>query len=405
MNEPTGEERSERLRLLSRVAPLFALAYGLLWLAGLDTHHLIPRDATTLVIGRDFLNFWLAGRNAWAADPGRFYDLVTYQPLVTSVVGPGYLPLVWSYPPSILLVAAPFGLMPYLPALLVWSILGPALLYVSMRRWNTAPRFHVALLFCPAAVFCLICGQFAFFAAALILNALRLREARPWLAGALIGLLTLKPQLGIFFPLLLLATRDWRVIAGAALMALALVGASTAIWGVDPWIAYWQVGIPTNSRLLSDPQVFGGPFMPTIYMNLHDAGVSTTVAGWFQAIATLAAAALIVWRFKDRPSANDWSANCLFLAASLFGTPYLMSYDTLPLTGALLLAMPHGQTGRWLTFATYFLTLLQLALGSAHIPGPALIPLLLAIYLAKQPASSTWVDQRNCPTGLTQSSL
>lgn len=404
MNHPAGDERNERLRLLSRVAPLFALAYALLWISGLDFTHPIPRDATSLVVGRDFLNFWLAGRNAWAADPGRFYDLVTYQPLVASVVGPGYLPLVWSYPPSILLVAAPFGLLPYLPALLLWSLLGPLVLYLSLRGWTRERRFHVALLLSPAAVFCLICGQFAFFAAALVLNALRLRDTRPWLAGALIGLLTLKPQLGVFFPLLLLAARDWRVIAGAALTALALFVASAAIWGLESWTAYWQIGIPTNSRLLSDPQVYGGPFMPTIYMNLRDAGVSTTVAGWVQALATVGAAGLIVWRFSSRPLAEDWSANCLFLAAALVGTPYLMSYDTLPLTGALLLAMPAGQTGRWLTFATYFLTLLQLAFGSAHIPGPALIPLLLALYLAKQAASSTWVDQRNCPTGLTQSS-
>src|SRR5215210_271524 len=135
------DEREERLRLLSRVAPLFALAYALLWWSGLDINHPIPRDATTLVAGRDFLNFWLAGRNAWGADPGRFYDLATYQAQVASIVGPDYLPVAWSYPPSIMLVAAPFGLLPYLPGLILWSLLGPAALLLSLRPWVRDARF------------------------------------------------------------------------------------------------------------------------------------------------------------------------------------------------------------------------------------------------------------------------
>ena len=382
------DEREERLRLLSRIAPLFALAYAVLWWSGLDLNHPIPRDATTLVAGRDFLNFWLAGRNAWGSDPGRFYDLGTYQAQVASVVGPGYLPIAWSYPPSIMLAAAPFGLLPYLPALILWSILGPAALFLSLRPWVRDARFHVALLLSSAAVFNLISGQLALFAAALILNALRLRHSKPWLSGLLIGVVTLKPQLGLFFPLLLLVERDWRVIAGAAITTLTLVAASAAIWGIETWLDYWHVGLAVNSRLLTDPQVYGGPFMPTVFMNLRNVGASVSVATWAQGAATLGAAGLILWRFRGRPAETDWSANCLFLAAALFGTPYLMSYDTLPLTGAVLLAMPAGRTGRLLTFGTYFLTLLQLPLGMAHIPGPALIPLFLALYLLKQPASS-----------------
>jgi hypothetical protein len=34
----------------------------------------LPKDATTLVVGRDFLQFWMYGRAAWAPNPGRFYD-------------------------------------------------------------------------------------------------------------------------------------------------------------------------------------------------------------------------------------------------------------------------------------------------------------------------------------------
>ena len=385
----------DRLAFLARIAPLFALAYFILWLLNLDFSHPIPRDGTTLAIGRDFLNFWMAGRAAWGPDPVRFYDLAVYQAAVAKIVGPDYLGQVWSYPPNIMLPAAPFGLLPYLPALALWSVIGPVTLYLSLRGWARNRQLLIASLLCPAAVFGLISGQFHFFAAALILTVLRWRDSRPWVAGALLGLLTLKPQLGLFFPLMLLASRNWRVIAAASLSALAIAGLTALLWGPQVWAAYLTEGIATQSRVLSDPEALGGPFMPTVFMNLRSAGLAVDSAFLVQGLASLIAAALIVWRFWKRPSENDWSANAMFLAAALFGTPYLLSYDTLPLTVAILLAMPPRNAGRLLTFAVWLLPLLQLALGSIGVPGPALIPLFAALYLLKQPASSTWVDQRN----------
>ncbi|MFL6733988.1 MAG: glycosyltransferase family 87 protein, partial [Sphingomicrobium sp.] len=211
----------------------------------------------------------------------------------------------------------------------------------------------------------------------------------------LLGLLTLKPQLGLFFPLMLLAAREWRVIGAAALSSAAILGLSIALWGVEPWTAYLHEGLATQSRVLSDQEVLAGPFMPTVFMNLRSAGVSVDLARIVQAAASLIATGFIVSRFIRRPAADDWGANALFLAASVFGTPYLLSYDTLPLTAAMVFAMPMGTTGRMLLLGTYFLALLQMALGGLGIPGPALIPLLGMIYFWKQPTSSTWVDQRN----------
>ena len=37
-------------------------------------------------------------------------------------------------------------------------------------------------------------------------------DRRPVAAGVLIGLLTLKPQLGILFPVMLIASARWRVL-------------------------------------------------------------------------------------------------------------------------------------------------------------------------------------------------
>lgn len=393
----------DRLALLARIAPWFALAYAVLWALSIDPGPAIPRDGTGLVAGRDFLNLWMAGKAAWGGDPARFYDLAIYQQSMARYVGADYPGQVWSYPPSVMLIAAPFGLLPYLPALILWTLIGPVVFTAALLGWTRDRRLIIAALLCPAAVFGLISGQFFYLGAALILTVLRWRHSRPVASGALLGLLTIKPQLGLFFPLLFIAERNWRSIAAAALVAGLIVALTSLIWGGATWHAYLGQGLPTQSRVLSDPEVLGAPFMPTIYMNLRTIGIAVPIAYAVQAFAALAAAALILWGFA-KPRFDAASGAALFLAAALFGTPYLLSYDTLAFATAVMLAAPKGKTGRWLTFGAWSLTLLQLAAGNAGLPGPALIAVAIAFYLVKQAASSTCVDQRNCPTGRTQSS-
>jgi hypothetical protein len=67
----------------------FAAALGI-YLYGLHAGQAIPRDGSTLVVGRDFLNFWMYGRAATHADPSHWYDAVTYQkaPAIRDRTGP-----------------------------------------------------------------------------------------------------------------------------------------------------------------------------------------------------------------------------------------------------------------------------------------------------------------------------
>src|SRR5689334_6037880 len=64
----------------------------------------IPRDGTTLVVGRDFLNLWMYGRAAWLADPARWYDVAQYNSALEAVVGANYPGQNWTNPPSLMLV-------------------------------------------------------------------------------------------------------------------------------------------------------------------------------------------------------------------------------------------------------------------------------------------------------------
>jgi arabinofuranan 3-O-arabinosyltransferase len=397
-------DTSERLRLLTWAAVLLFVAYSAVYVSTLDFGHLLPRDGKLHVIGRDFLNFWMYGRAAFEPHPERYYDLGTYWAATNAITGPGYPPQLWSYPPTVMLLAAPFGLLPYMTALALWTAIGIAAFILALRLWTKDPRYLVPLLLAPPAIFGMVSGQFAFLATAAMLAVLRWRETRPHLAGVILGLLTLKPQLGVFFPILLLATRSWKMILAAAVTAVALAALTSLIWGTDVWLAYFSQGIANQTLVLTDPKNLSELHMATPFINARSAGLPIGAAGAIQAVASLLAVGLVWTTFSRRPPADDLRANAIFLACVAFGTPYMMSYDTLPLVVAMLLLMPTGNVGRLLTLLAWGLQLLQFAFGLFHLPGPALVPIVIALYLAKQPASSTWVDQRNWPTGRTQAS-
>jgi hypothetical protein len=152
--------------------------------------------------------------------------------------------------------------------------------------------------------------------------------------------------------------------------------------------------------------------MPTVLMNLRGAGVSLSTASTVQAIASIIAAALIAWHFRRRRAADDWQANAGFLAAAVLGTPYMLGYDTLALSTAALLALVSRPVNGYAVLGCWLLVLAQMVLGEHGLPGSALIPAFAALSFLglwrtqreKAAASSTCVDQRNCPTGLAQSS-
>jgi hypothetical protein len=345
----------------------------------------IPRDATTLVIGRDFLNFWMYGRAAWLPNPGRFYDPQLYNEALAALLGPGYPGQNWSYPPSIMLLAAPFGRLGYFPALLCWTAAGVGLFIWVARRAVGDNRLLVAILFSPAAIFCLMSGQSSLITAAMLLTIVSCLDRRPVLAGILIGLLTLKPQLGLLFPVMLAASGRWRVFIVAALTTVLIVGVTAAVFGPQVWLDYLVKGIPTQNLVLVDPERVGTPFYPTIFMNVRGADASYAVAMTVQACFSALAAGLVFWAYRFRKDADPQLLTALFFACSVCVGPYLLSYDTLALVCLAVMLLAAGKldvTGQIIAKLVYWLPLIQIGLGQFHIPGPALIPAAFAIYLA-----------------------
>jgi hypothetical protein len=388
----TGDDRVLFRDFVLLGSALFAItlvAYG--WT--IDWRGAIPRDGSTLVVGRDFLNFWMYGRAASSVDPGQFYDLAVYREALQNLFGIELNGPNWSYPPSIMLLAAPFGQLSYLAALACWTLIGLAVFFAVARQHVPDWRILIPVALSPAALFCLVSGQSAFLTAAMIIAIFALLDRRPIVAGVLIGLLTIKPQLGILFPFMLLGSGRWRAFVAAALTALALVAVTAAVFGPQVWIDFIAKGLPVQGFVLSDPDRIATPFFPTIFMNLRGLDLPAVAAMSIQAVFSAFAIAAVIWAFRFRRHADPALMLALFLACSVTASPYLLAYDLLPLTFAavaLLATSTLDAPGRRLVQLTYWAPALQLALGTWHVPGPALIAPALAVWLLirlRRPAS------------------
>lgn len=291
--------------------------------------------------GHDFLNYWSGGRLAARGQVDVIYDLDAYWAAVKAMFSPAIGHLNFSYPPSVLPLLVPFGLLPFGLAFALWTLTGAlALAWTISAGLGRRDTGAVALLLLsPILVFTMVFGQASTFFAAMLVGGLAVRERRPLLAGLLFGLATVKPQLGAILPFYLLWVRDWRAIGSAALTAAVLVGLSIAVWGTAPWHDYVAVTMPYQARVVADPQLFGSiaqlEFSP--WVTLRMLGASTTLSGLFHAgaVAIFTVGAIVTARRAASPAYTI----TMIAVLTVFVQPYSLAYDlTIPATALVILA-------------------------------------------------------------------
>jgi len=345
-----------------------------------------PRDKATYVLGRDFLNLWMYGRAALDVDPARYYDVATYNDELARLLGPGYPGQNWPNPPTALVLMAPFGLFSYFPALVGWFAVSGLAFYLAGRREVSDLRTLAVVAISPAALFCLISGQSSFLTTAALLAIFASLDKRPIIAGILIGLLTVKPQLGILFPFALAASGRWRAFQAAAITALALLAASIALGGLEGWHDYFIKALPLQREVLGDATGRAAPFQPTIFMNLRGV-LGNRASETIQLAFAIAAVAAVTAAFRYRKNSEPRSLQALFFACTVCASPYMGNYDLLPLTfavAALLAEERLDAEGRRLAQLTFWIPALQLLFGNLQIPGPAFVAPVFAAYLLRR---------------------
>jgi len=279
-------------------------------------------------LGRDFLNYWTGGRLVITGDAASAYDLARYNALLREWFWPEQSGMAFSYPPHALPLLAPFGALPYLTAYALWSGLG-ALGFAAVALGG-APKaadrsIVAAIALAPVVWVNIIFGQLGLLLAVMFVGALRALPGRPLLAGVLLGLLTVKPQLGLLLPIVLLMTGAWRAIAAAVITTLALVGLSLALFGIDPWRLYWEHTMPLQWAFVTDMNGFYVNQMVTPYTALWSLGVPSGIALKIQGVIALAVAIAVLAVLR---SAASWPLKCAVTAfGAVLAVPYVLAYD------------------------------------------------------------------------------
>jgi alpha-1,2-mannosyltransferase len=318
----------ERVRVYSRLLCVCYLALLVLWLV------LRPGGvlATLQPVGGDFPPFYSASSLALRGDPAAVYDQAKMSAAEKATLGdksPGFQR--FEYPPMFLAIILPLAILPYSGALIVWTIVGLAA-YLGMVSRIVPGRdtIWVALAF-PGALLTILDGQNGLITVALFGGGLLLLERRPWLAGALFGLLCYKPQFGILLALVLFATRRWRVAAGAAIGVAAFAGLSAALFGVETWRGFLQ-SMPVTTHLMLEQGDVGFGKIQSTFGAARLWGASVAMSYAMQAVVSLLAGCTVLWIWL-RPCGFPVKAASL-ACGTLLMTPYFVDYDL------VLLALP-----------------------------------------------------------------
>jgi hypothetical protein len=199
------------------------------------------------------------------------------------------------------------------------------------------------VLFSPPVIGCLITGQVSVVLAALMLWGVT--TDRRIVAGAAFAVVaSIKPQLVLLAPLMLLLERDWRAIASSGLCFLFLVCASIAVFGWQRW-PEWAASM-SHFRHVLDTGAF-----------LNIAATPASVAERYRLwpVPFLLGGILVgIWlTFQCRKSPP--LAKCAAIAAaSLLSAPYAMTYDLAAISPFLVFATFRGSKGSAIALSALF---------------------------------------------------
>ena len=253
---------------------------------------------------------------------------------------------------------------------------------------------RLALFAMPTLTVFLLCGQVSALLAVALIAIWRNLDRRPLVAGLIIALLTVKPQIGLLIPLFLILTGRWKVFFAAAGGTIALIGTSLLLHGVEPWRYYLVDGISVQSTTLVDSNVIVLGLMPTVFVNAVMAGLPKSAAMAAHATVALCAMGALGWillRCRD-----PFLQFASLVVATLIVTPYLMSYDTLILGWVMLMLLQRSEATA-LQGVIYRLAMIVSPLGVIlalnGIPGAPLAILGLMVWLVQAAMQETAVPQ------------
>ena len=368
-----------RLDFYPRALFVAFLAAIVAWTARTVANGMI--DPMGRAIGCDFVQYWSAARAVLEGSSAAVYDFRAFQAFENMAVGAIVPEFPWHYPPPLLLLVTPLGLLPYLGALVLWYASGLAAFVALLSRIaRSRTELWIGLAF-PATLIAIAYGQIDLLLAGAFGFGLLLLDTRPLAAGALFALVALKPQLAPLLPVALLVSGRWRAFGAAAMCLAALIAASWLAFGTATWQAYLD-DISELRQLYEHWQI---PWyrVPSFFVTTRLLGGGLALAYLVQIVAALAGLVSVIWAWRGR-GRPDLQAAVLVVADALV-SPYLFDYDLVLLVLAMAWLGQHAVERGWLRgekpalvaiWLGPFLSLLSAVLLHVHVE-----PLLVAVFL------------------------
>jgi hypothetical protein len=276
---------------------------------------------SNLIIGRDFLNVWTGGRLALSGQLHLLYDYQGYMDWQAHIFG-RLDPYNYSYPPHSLFLAIPFASLPYLAALILWTVAGASFFLWAAKPYLPRNLPLVYAILTPAALVNIWAGHYGFFIGGLWLLFFSALKRHPERSGVFAALLTLKPHMGLLIAIVMMTRRSYGAVFVAIAVTLLLILLSGAAFGFGLWPHWIFDTSALQAKIMTAPgSKFYYLMMPSAFIALRDMPMQLAVAvhGGFAV-----AASYLFW--KARHAEPDDLAFITASATALL-LPYIFNYD------------------------------------------------------------------------------
>jgi hypothetical protein len=279
----------------------------------------------------DFRLFWCAGKGLAAKaaprfglPPGASYRQICQPDILADDASQASA---WPYPPPAGFWVMPLALLPLRLGFWVWRVVSVLLGGWLLRRAGLGWAAIIAGLASPAAWHDMVGGQNGTLTGAMLVAALLFATSRPRIAGLVVGLLALKPQLCLLFPAIIWRRDGPQLVLTGTVTVLVLVLASLAVWGPGQWRWFLHVAGPDEIRRASAPfaQVFPAAGI-TVYDLARSLGGTTSTAWGMQMGALLVALTLTFAAWREGVM-QPLPRMALTVSLCLLSMPHGFSYD------------------------------------------------------------------------------
>lgn len=288
----------------------------------------------------DYVNLWTGGKMVEESRTRDIFSQEKFSGWQREKFGSRLERHEWSYPPTLLLLAVPLSKISLGWSFAIYLVGSTLFLALVMYSLGAGPLRALLAVASPAAIINAGFGQNGAWTAALLIGGIGWSTRRPLIAGVLLGLLSLKPHLGLLVPVCLLASRNWKALASCALTSIALVLLSAYGFGWEAWALFISETRPLMQSILEAPWMH--PYQVNAISVFHLArslGGDLTTSYLCQSVST-ALAVGVVWRLWRNPAADQRFRVAMTIFLTYLATPYGWTYDLVAVCAVIAWVAP-----------------------------------------------------------------